>query len=523
MRYDFPSSSRHWLLHSVLALALFLGLSVQAAPQFRLKASCGDVFNGWTYFRVIGSHFDDMHSAISLNIEFAVPGPATVGGGNLPYDSGWQTGSAGQDQGVLYYLWQVQDYQDGTWRDLDDIIGPNDYTSSFQSEQEYSGQACMAYGSEFRISYKNPNNFGGNATPMGPPPGGGPPVAYPPPPNWPTDKPWPPYVPGGGDVNIKYPPQTPGVPPSGTNWNVTWTFTPAPPPPTTNTVVVTNKFNGTNVVTTTTTITGGLPSGGNGTGSAADGSELLLNEISGTLMGIKDDVSAIKDGMTGLTNWGANRDLLNGQTTDTLNSQKSGGLAAGSGFVNGLAPTITSATMSGGGGAPALQFNMLGANNFTVDFDQVIAPYRSPINTARAIMAWGLAFVLAWACYVAIKEEIDFMINAKQATTAGTSVVGTNVNAASAYACAAILVAIWTAATGAMMGLYAPFAGALTVSPSSILASGGSQFSAVYGWAQSMVPIDETFIAAISYCLFRVNVSLLSQGAVVASRFVAGL
>lgn len=512
-----------------LVLIVCFRTVAEATPSFSFTVTCtpSSTYN----WRVIASTHNDMSSAITVSINGSFNSSMTY-----PLTQGPSSGSlGGYGSQELYFVYQVQ-FPDANWYQLGAILGPIAADGGFTSTFEFTPPNCLPGNSmnpDIPITIGNGNPWGGY--PSGSFPNGDP---VPPPSEWPYPPAtgpgssggggWPPYIPPGGGTNIII---------NITNLNlwglsgpgdINWRIQPGAPPVVTNNTYVTNltqvvtNVNGTNQTITVTNVSGstvtvgGLPSGGTGTGSAADGSESLLAEI------LKIIVDA--DSKTlGLSNMLAaiHRDMTNGlngvNAGDEVDSQIGGSSGAAFAASNSLhvavfsgAPSLSGADVplitlpDGAGGTMQIGLNSSGVLSY--------------VQNVRPIFLWLILFVVAVTNLKILQENIRHVQTIVPSATAGNEIAGTSLHkSVAALIVAAAIVSLWTAITGVMMGgSYALSLGILSEAPDMTLLGFGA-------WINSYVPLSETVIGISSIVGFRVFAFQIATFASAVIKHLVGL
>jgi hypothetical protein len=259
-----------------------------------------------------------------------------------------------------------------------------------------------------------------------------------------------------------------------------------------------------------------------------DGNQILegirggVGRVNTNLGGIHDTLRGIAGALTnnGGTNteWSTNVDV-------GLLSQK--GLAETEAHAkfdtmfDGLDLPLAPPTVGSGSAAPMTVSVGTGAKQFTMD----LAPdarFSTFLTGCRMFIEWFIVVGLFYANWTYLEKYVMNLFIVPQATTAGQSVLGNNVNAASAVAAAVIIVAV--IATVPTAGLVLIHGGeTMGVSPD----TGATGVSAAWGlgWylLNLFVPMQTIISALVSHILMRVFVMKLFIVAAAIVKILVGI
>jgi hypothetical protein len=142
-------------------------------------------------------------------------------------------------------------------------------------------------------------------------------------------------------------------------------------------------------------------------------------------------------------------------------------------------------------------------------------------TAARIAFKWCILIILAICNYKVLVVEVRTTLMIPQARTAGTSLLGTNINSASAIVCAAIIVALAaTLPTVFASGIVETFASISLSSPASVFAAASS---VAYSFVSHYFPLAMLATAVVNHIAFRIASNIMELGAAAIVKFLVGI
>jgi len=145
-------------------------------------------------------------------------------------------------------------------------------------------------------------------------------------------------------------------------------------------------------------------------------------------------------------------------------------------------------------------------------------PYATVIRT---VLIWIILFMLFVKIRMAFSESMSTLAQSPQATTAGETVLGNNLNAASALVMAAIIVALIFTALAAMAGYMVTTGAALATASSPTSTIGALGWGG--GFVMTFLPLGYLVTCCLSYGAFLVLKDVLTGVAAASIKFATGL
>jgi len=215
-------------------------------------------------------------------------------------------------------------------------------------------------------------------------------------------------------------------------------------------------------------------------------------------------------------NWATN--AVGAFSEATAQSDAASAVASQFGSVSNYGRTIgNAATPSVTQNRPDMTFPFLGS---TFDLDPLsVSEIAVAAATIRGLLVWALYGVLLMQGWRVTDSYMKAATSARQATTAGTSVLGSNVNVGSAAAMAAVI----TVVILAIPALGLAFLSSSGVGTYFVAANFSSGFGVWWGYADNYVPVTVMLGTLSSWIAFRFAFGAVYVSVTTAIRFLVGL
>jgi len=182
----------------------------------------------------------------------------------------------------------------------------------------------------------------------------------------------------------------------------------------------------------------------------------------------------------------------------------------GASLGNAALPTVTS-------GRPTMTIAFFGS---TIDLDPLSdTDFADKVTVFRSITVWALAGLLLMAAWRVTEDYMKAGAQVRQATTAGTSFMGFNVNTGSALTMATLITTALLAIPAVGMA-YISFAG---ISSTFVASNFTAGFGSWWGYANNFLPVDMMVGTAMSYLAFRFAFGTVFAVVSTVIRYMVGL
>lgn len=223
----------------------------------------------------------------------------------------------------------------------------------------------------------------------------------------------------------------------------------------------------------------------------------------------------------GTNDWGTAQSNLTAQL-DAIHNETNGAGVMGtamSGYKSQINQTGVSDDAANNGSLFSVELGGAGGGlQFQITSNDLDARVGS-LSQGRPVFKWAIIVLLVFFNYKVLRKAIGDVAQTNQATTAGTTLLGTNVNSASALICAAIIVAILAslptiAASGILDVLTT-----ISFHENPI----ASVTSNIYAFGNHYFPIGLMFSALINHFGFRVFLDAAAASAMAIVKFLVGV